>query len=110
MNGDIQTTRKHRAAAPSARSPHYIEEARQPKFRGQILADLGGEWGRITAACRITGLKRARIYQILTDEPNAFETFVLKRRPDAKSGARLFNLESVRRYMRQRCTESTMTK
>jgi hypothetical protein len=79
---------------------------------GQLLKDryrggsgIAPEWGKLQDVKSITSLGRARIYEILTEEPGAFQSFVLKR-PGAKSGARLFNLASVRKYMKERCAES----
>ena len=79
------------------------------KGRNPGISGVPREWGKLQDVKNITSLGRARIYEILTEEPSAFQSFVLKR-PGAKSGARLFNLESVRRYMKQRYTESAVTK
>jgi hypothetical protein len=73
------------------------------------ISGTAREWGKLQDVMDLTSLGRARIYEILTEEPGALQSFVLKR-PGAKSGARLFNLESVRRYMKQRYAESTVTK
>jgi hypothetical protein len=93
-------------------SPQQVTERRLTEQIEQLLkgrnpgiSGIAREWGKLPDVKSITSLGRARIYEILTQEPGAFQSFVLKR-PGAKSGARLFNLASVRKYMEERCAES----
>jgi hypothetical protein len=69
------------------------------RYRG--VSGIVPEWGKLQDVMKLTSLGRARIYEIMSEEPGALQTFVLKR-PGAKSGARLFNLASVRKYMEER--------
>ena len=72
-------------------------------------ADAPGqeEWGKIYRVKKLTGLGSSRIYEILVEDPDSgIKTFVLTR-PGAKRGARLFELNSVREFMRRRYAEAT---
>jgi hypothetical protein len=84
-----------------------IEQLLKGRYPG--ISGIAREWGKLADVKSITSLGRARIYEILTEEPGAFQSFVLKR-PGAKSGARLFNLASVRNYMEKRCAESAVAR
>jgi hypothetical protein len=74
----------------------------QSRKRPGRISEIPAEWGRLEDVERIVGLKRASIYRILAEEPSAFASFVLKRGPDSKSGARMFFLPSVRRWMKRK--------
>jgi hypothetical protein len=65
------------------------------------------EWGKIDRVKKLTGLGYSRIYEILAEDPDSgIKTFVLTR-PGAKRGARLFELNSIRKFMRRRYAEAT---
>jgi len=84
-----------------------FEQLLRRRYSG--LSGITREWGKLQDVMHLTGLGRARIYEILIEEPGALQSFVLKR-PGAKSGARLFNLASVRKYMEKRCAESAVAR
>jgi hypothetical protein len=61
-------------------------------------------WGRMWDAVACSGLNKTEIYKLIRE--GIIESFVYKFRPDATSGSRLINLESLTAYLDKRAAEA----
>lgn len=62
------------------------------------------EWLRLPDACTYSGLKRAHFLELAVTE-GQIRSFVLKQRPDALRGVRLFSRRSIDDFLNKKALE-----
>jgi hypothetical protein len=71
------------------------------------------EWVRITGACKILQCGPSRLYEILADieieDPDRIIKTFIFRSPNSQRGTRLFEANSLRKFMAARYLEATQT-
>jgi hypothetical protein len=71
------------------------------------------EWVRITGACKILQCGPSRLYEILADieieDPERIIKTFIFRSPNSQRGTRLFEANSLRKFMAARYLEATQT-
>jgi hypothetical protein len=60
--------------------------------------EIKQQWSRPYEAARMCGIKKSRLYQLLTESNGQIKTCILKS-PGAARGARLINLSSLLAYI-----------
>ena len=63
----------------------------------QRTAETHRHWGRVPAAVGWCGLSRSELYNLIKE--GKIESFVYKSRPDAVSGVRMINLDSLTAFL-----------
>jgi hypothetical protein len=76
----------------------------KPKYRRDPQQPVPKRWGRIWDAVACSGLNKTEIYKLIHE--GIIESFIYKFRPDAKSGSRMINLESLTAHMDRRAAEA----
>jgi hypothetical protein len=80
-----------------------LEKAQGLTYRQGQVPISALKWGRFKHALPY-GLNKTEIYRLIDE--GLIESFVYKFRPDAKSGVRLINLESLSAYLDKRSAEA----
>lgn len=62
------------------------------------------KWGRIWDAVHLSGINKTTLYELLNS--GEVESFIFKHRPDATTGSRLINLESLNAYLDRRAEQA----
>jgi hypothetical protein len=76
--------------------PKYRRDPGQPVFLNK--------WGRVPDAVACSGLNKTEIYRLIRE--GLIESYVYRFRPDAVSGSRLINLESLTAYLDKRAAQA----